>query len=286
MPDFATRLADGWKRALRHAPLALVPIVLAATDADKIRSVVAFDGVHLGFKLGAPVSVVTVWQFVSVPDTGARVGTGVPLELLPFAVVTVPALLVVQSALTAGYFGSLAAVVRGEEYDFAASVAAYFRPFLVLALIPFLLLLPLALGVVGAGFGGGVPAGALAVVLVAIPVVVALAYLFYATPYLVVLRDVGVVDAARGSYALALRGGPYLSYFLGFALFVLVVSPVATAVVVDVPLVGVPLGVVGGGALGLAANLTTMRFVADVDPESPSTEWESERDDREPVEDE
>ncbi|MFC6989636.1 hypothetical protein ACFQJD_14690 [Haloplanus sp. GCM10025708] len=253
----------------------LVPIVLAAMDANKIRSVLAFDGLHLGFKVGAPLSVVTVWQFVSVPKSGVSVDTGVPLELLPFAAVSVPVALVVQSALTAGYFGSVADVVRGQEYDFVANVAAYFRPFFVLTLLPFLALLPLALGVVGPGLSGGVPAGALAVVALGIPVFVALAYLFYATPYLVVLRDVGVVDAARGSYALALRGGPYLSYFLGFALFVLAVSPVATVVVVNVPLLGVPLGVVGGGVLGLAANLATARFVADVDPESASTAWES-----------
>jgi hypothetical protein len=277
MPDFVTRLTDGWRRALRHYPLALVPTVLGATNADKLQAVLAFDGVHLGVKLGSPLSVVTVWQFVSVPNTGVDVETGVPIEMLPVAFVTVPVVLLVQSALTAGYFGSVADVVRGDDYDFVANVVAYVRPFLLLTLVPFLLLLPLAVGMLGAGAGGGVPLGAV-VVVVAVLVFVVLAYLFYATPYLVVLRDVDVVTAARGSYSLAVRGGPYVAYALGFAGFVLAVSPVATALVVNVPVLGILLGVVGGGALGLAANVTTMRFVADVDPESPSTEWESATD--------
>jgi hypothetical protein len=88
------------------------------------------------------------------------------------------------------------------------------------------------------------------------------AYLFYPVPYLVVLRDTGLVAAARASYALAVGGGAYLSYTAGIALFVFVVSPVVTVVVVNAPVVGVPIGIVAGGVLGLAVNTATMRSPA------------------------
>ncbi|MFB6160181.1 MAG: hypothetical protein ABEJ61_03285 [Haloferacaceae archaeon] len=269
MPGFLARLADGWRRALEDLlPLALVPMLLAAANTNKVASVLTFDGVHVGFKVGAPVSVVTVWQFVSVPNEGVTVDAGVPVETLPLAVVTVPLLLLVQAGLTAGYFGSIAAGLRTGEYDFLGNVVEHFPAFLVLTAVPVLALLPLALGLFGLGAAGGLPAAGLLFAVALVGFVVA-AYLFYATPYLVVLRGTGVVAAARGSYELAVEGGAYFAYFVGFALFVLVVSPVASVVVVDVPVVGLPVGVIAGGVLGLAANVATTRFVADVDPASP-----------------
>ena len=130
-------------------------------------------------------------------------------------------------------------------------------------------MLPLALGVLGGiGLTGRPGAAALALLVPAAIFLLAAAYLFYGTPYLLVLRDTDLLDAARGSYSLATAGGPYLAYTAGFALFVLLVSPVATAVVVNVPAVGLPVGVLVGGVLGLAANFATMRFFADLDPAS------------------
>jgi hypothetical protein len=269
MPAFTTRLADGWQRALGMLPLALVPLAFALTDVGKIRSVVAFDGVHVGFRLGLPVSVVTPWQFVSVPQTGVNVDPGVPLDALPVAAVTVPLFLVVQAALTAGYFGAIADHLATGEYRFVDNAVTYFGPFLVLTALPVLLLLPFALGLFGLGVAGGGMGALLPFVVLSVPVVVAVAYLFFVTPYLVVLRETGLVDAARGSYALAVSGGPYLAYAAGVAGFVILFSPLATVLVVSVPLVGLPVVFLGGSVLGLALNVTTMRFVSDVDEAVP-----------------
>ncbi|WP_256546523.1 hypothetical protein [Halobellus inordinatus] len=269
MPSFTTRLSAGMERAREYPLLALVPVLLALLDTDKIVAIATFDGGHIGFKFGLPLSVVTIWQFVSVPNSSVTANTGLPIEMLPLAVVTVPVLLVVQAAATAGYFGSIRNALDRDAYDFSRNVRAYFVPFLVLTAVPFLAVLPLAVGVFGVGALAGNLSGA--VLLIVIPVLLVFlvaAYLFYATPYLLVLRDVGVVDAARASYALAVDGGPYVSYAVGFSLFVLVVSPFATAFVVNVPLLGIPVGILGGSILGLGANFATMRFVADLDPES------------------
>jgi hypothetical protein len=277
MPAFTTRLADGWQRALDALPLALVPLVLAVADVEKIRSVVAFDGFHVGFRLGLPVSVVTLWQFVSVPQSGVNVDAGVPLEALPLAVVTVPLFLVVQAGLAAGYFGAITEFLRSGEYRFVDNVREHFVSFLVLTALPVLVLLPVALGVFGLGAAGGRSMALLPVVVLGVPAFVLLSYLFYATPYLVVLRETGVLDAARGSYALAVAGGPYLAYAAGVALFVLVVSPLMTVLVVGVPFLGLPVGFLGGSVLGLALNVATMRFVSDVDDDSPTLgAWEDD----------
>ncbi|MBV0902116.1 hypothetical protein [Haloarcula salina] len=276
MPSFWTRLADGWERALDHLPLALVPLVLALVQTDKIGSVLAFDGVHIGLRLGIPASVVTVWQFVDPPSSGVTVTTGLPLSH-PFAATLVPAIVALEAALHAGYFGAIAAALVDRDRSFAASAGAYFGPFLVITALPYLVVVPVALGVFGLGSLDG---GAVVAVLVLLPVWLVASYLLWATPYLVVLRETGLVAAARGSYELAVDGGPYFAYTAGYAGFVLLVSPFVSVVVVSVPLVGLLVGLAGGSVLGLALNFVTMGFVADIDPESPSVgPWTEERGD-------
>jgi len=275
MPDFRHRIADGMARTGDRLRLALVPMLFALLDVSKIQSTLAFEGIQFGLRFGLPLSVVTVWQFVSVPSTGVSVNTGVPIRFLPFALVTVPALLVVQTALTAGYFGSVRNVLNGDPSQFVENSRRYFPPFLALTAIPYLAAVPAVLGTASAtGTLGGT---AVLFVLPALLVFLVAGYLFYATPYLVVLRDTGLVAAARQSYALAVQGGPYASYAIGFALFVFAVSPFATLVVVNIPFVGVLVGVLAGGYLGLGANLATMRFVADLDPgSSVEASWPSD----------
>jgi len=272
MPTLTVRLADGWKRAGDHMSLILVPILLAVMQTDSIRQVLTYDGVHVGIKFGVPASVVTIWQFVDPPSTGVSVNAGLPLSL-PFAVVVVPLVILLRAGLSAGYFGAIAARLVGRDDDFAANARTHFVPFLAVTVLPYLFIAPFALGAVGAGGVGGGGA-VLGVFVVLVPLMLAAGYLFWATPYLIVLRETGLLAAARGSYKLAVDGGAYLAYTVGYAGLVLLVSAVATAVVVNVPAVGLPIGIVGGGLLGLVLNITTMRFVADVDPQFPAAgEW-------------
>lgn len=270
MPPFTTRLADGWQRGLEFLPLALVPLLTAVFATEKVQRVAAFHGRHFGLRLGLPAGVVDLWQFVSVPNES--VGVGVPLpEALPLLVVMLPVAIVVRAGLAAGYFGSLETALETGRYDFAASVRGHFAPFLAYTLIPMVVVIPLGL----IGVGGNrqlVP-----IVLLLVPAFVVAGYLFYATPYLVVLRGADIWTALRASYQLAVDGGPYLRYAVGYAGFVLGVSLVATAVVVNLGLLGVAIGVVAGAPVGLACNAATMRFVADIDPRSPSLgDWDDD----------
>lgn len=265
MPSFTTRLEDGLQRALDRPALAAVPLVLALLNADALRAVLAFDGFHIGIRFGLPLSVLTVWTFVKPPGQGITVEPGVPVDSGPLVFAAIPVVVLVKAALAAGYFGSIGALLTTGGYDFSENVRAFFVPFLILTGLPVLALVPLAL----VGFASP------ALLILAIPVFLVLGYLFYATPYLVVLRDTGLVDAGRASYELATDGGPYLSYFLGFGLFVLLVSPIASAIVINVPILGIVVGLVAGAVLGLAGNLATMRFVAEIDPNGPAVDnWD------------
>lgn len=271
MPAFTTRLSRGWDRALEFLPLAVVPMATAVMATEKIERVVTFDGGHFGLKLGLPVGVVNIWQFVSLPNESVSVGLPLP-EALPLVVVVLPIAVIVQAALSAGYFGSLASALETGTFEFGASVRRHFVPFLVYTIVPMAVVAPVA------GLGLASSRLALPLILLLVVTFIVAAYLFYATPYLVVLRGDDIVPALQASYDLATEGGPYLRYALGYAGFVLALSVVATAVVVNLGLVGVAVGVVAGAPVGLACNAATMRFVADIDPESPSLgEWAGER---------
>lgn len=263
MPPFTTRLAEGWRWGLEHLPLALVPLVTALLATEKVQRIAGFRGRHLELRLGLPAGVVDLWQFVGVPNEPVGVGVPVP-EALPLLVVVLPVAVIVQAALAAGYFGSLAAALESDTYDFAANVRRYFVPFLGYTVIPIVVVAPIAV----LGLAGGRLLEPL--VLLLVPVFIVAAYLFYATPYLVVLRGDGLVSALEESYRMAMDGGPYLRYAAGYAGFVLAVSLIATAVVVNLGLFGVAVGALAGAPVGLACNAATMRFIADIDPESPT----------------
>ena len=275
MPSFTERLTAGWARAGEMTALAAVPFVLSLTNVDALTAIVAHDGFHIGFKATLPISVVTVWAFVDPPTTGVSVTSGLPATA-PYALVAIPAVALVHAVLSAGYFGSMGAAVVGRERSFADCVRSHLRPFLVLVFLPYLLFVPLAGGALGLG---AIDGALVALLFLVFPVLVVLGYLFYAAPYLVALRDTDAVTALRASYDLAVEGGPYFRYALGFAGFVLLLSPVMSLVVVNVPGVGLLAGIAAGSYLGLVANVTTMRFVADIDPATtPAREWDADAD--------
>ncbi|MFB6361228.1 MAG: hypothetical protein ABEH59_07880 [Halobacteriales archaeon] len=273
MPTFTTRISDGWERALRELPLAAVPLFLTVLNTDKISRILAFDGNHFGLRLGLPAGVVNLWQFVSIPNESVSIGIGTP-ESTPLAVVLIPGFLVLKAGLAAGYFGSVRRTLETDRIDFFGSAREHFLPFLFYTLIPFLVILPLYVVREGGGINAVGPA-----VIVLIPIVIIAAYLFYATPYLVVLRETDLLSALRGSYDLAVTGGPYFRYALGFAGLVLLLSIPMTAVVVNLRLIGIVLGLVVTAPVGLACNIATMRFIADIDSESPTLQsWPQSED--------
>lgn len=248
------RLRNGWRWISDLTPLLFVPIVTAFLSIDNISKVLAFHGRNVGVKLfGLPTNVVDIWTFVNVPNTTE---SGVHLATPIWAIALVA---VVQSALLAGYLGSIRDALATGSYRFGESVRRYFVPLLLYSLAVFALSLGLLLAFLNLAF-----------VVVVVVVLLAIKYLFYATPYVLVLRECDLAEAARVSYGLAVGGGAYARYAVVFSLFATAVSVLGTLVVVNLGLAGIVVGAVAAAPLGLALNVATMRFVADIDPGSPT----------------
>ena len=249
--SFTARFGAGWERASDHLPLAAVPVVSSVLNVDAIRRVAAFEGGHFGVKFPFPTTVADLWTFVSLPNQGPGVHISSALWLFL-------ALLVVQSALVAGYLGSVADLLRADEYDFVGNVRRYFLPVLgwqALISTP-------TFALVGLGLAAG------PLVLLAIPLYFVAAYCFYATPYLLVVEGAGLAAALSRSLDWALSGGPYFSFALGYLVFGAVVSAVVTPVVVNLGAVGVVVGAALTAPVALALAFATTEFVADLAAEN------------------
>jgi hypothetical protein len=160
---------------------------------------------------------------------------------------------VLTALLGAGYLGSIRRELSGVNRAFADDVRTYFGPVLGFELITLALVL-----------------AALAAALVALPLVLvvllalfAFAYLFYATPYLVVVRGVDLPTALRRSYGYATSSREYASFFVQYLLAVAVVPVVATPVfTTSVP--GAALGTLVLAPVAVLFDTATTLFVRNL----------------------
>lgn len=244
---FSARLETGWKRATEYPELALVPVLSSLLSPDNVRRVLEFRGGHFGLSLRFPVALADLWTFVSLPSQGPGIHVSPTLPL-------VPVLILVQTALVAGLLSSVHEVLETGEYDFAGSVRRYFVRILLFEVLVWALgLATFAIGVAG-----------LSLVLLAIPAFFVLSYLFYATPYLLVVADLNLGDALARSYEWAVAGGSYFSFAIGYLLVVAAASIFGTAVVVNLGAVGILVGTIVSAPVALALTFATTEFVADM----------------------
>lgn len=257
MPSITARLRDAASRLSARDLWAysLVPLVLAALNGTKIRDVLTspYD-FHVGFSFGVPLPVTDVWAFVSTP-TGGGVQVGPTATTL--AIGTLAVGLVLQGLLLSGYLGGLVRRLRGNEGGLRDDVGRYFLRLFGFSLVILGLFLPPALFTLAG-------AALWPLVLIWLLLFLAVGYCCYAAPYLVVLHDVSLGRALSRSVSLALSGGAYFRYAVGYALLVLVVSIPTTLVVVNVPLLGIVVGVVAMAPVGLVFDTATLLFVADL----------------------
>lgn len=246
VPSFSEYLERGRAVLDHHPSLAVVPLLAAFLHVDNVRKVLAEPDVHFGVTFRLPTSIATFWTFASVPTLDSGFYVSPTLWLAPLFVV-------VESALAAGYLGSIHDAVETGRYEFGRNTKRYFPRFAGYTL---LLWLALALAV-------PVALVSPALVLLLVPVWLVLAYFFYATPYLFVAADLGVVDALRRSYELSQETDSYGRFALRYLLFVAAASIVGT-LFVNLKLVGVVLGAVLAAPLALTLNAATMAFVTDL----------------------
>ncbi|ELZ02960.1 hypothetical protein C482_04866 [Natrialba chahannaoensis JCM 10990] len=270
----------------------LVPLALSLVELGKVaRTMAPQNGFTISAKFPLPNPLLDLWAFIDAPDaettgassavhpgagTGTATGHGpagadVTIET-PFETVVVPpeigelsllgiigGLLVVYaliaSVIAAGYIGGLDRRLRGEPVAIAALVKQYTPPFFVYHLLvfgAFLLAIPLMLV-------------SPALVLLAIPVIFVLAYLFYATPFLLVVADTPVIEAFRQSARHALAGGPYFKFALWHVVVGLIVSIPLSLFVSTVPVIGFGLALIVGVPLSFVLTAATVSFCQELD---------------------
>ncbi len=257
MPSFGSRLSDGVDRLSEHGlwQYALVPLLLAALNGRQVRNVLGSQyDFHVGISFGIPIPVTDAWAFVSTPTPSGGLQVG-PTALAGIALFAIA--IVLQGLLLAGYLGGLSRGVRGEAPEFVAAVGNYWLSFLGFAVVLLTMFLPPALLALG-------PIALRGLLVLWLLVFVVGGYLLYAAPYLIVLHDVSLRRALGWSVSLATDGGAYLRFAAAYAVSVLLVSVPATLVVVNVPIIGVPLGVVGLAPVGLVFDTATLVFVGDL----------------------
>lgn len=247
MVRFSEAIEDALDRTGELYPLVAVPFLSTFARVDNVRRVL--DSGPRGFELhfAFPAPIVDLWSFLDASPTGAGLHVSPLVYLLPVFVL-------VQSALASGYLGSVHEALQGRQYGFTRNVRRYVRPFVVwysLVVLSTILAALMALA-----WGG--PA--------VVPVVVlgfGLGFLFYATPYLFVTNDLGVIESLSLNVELALNRREYLRFGLAYFLLTGAIS-VLGAVIVDGTLLGIVLAAVALAPVGLILNVATMRFVDDL----------------------
>jgi len=244
---FLDRLGAAWPRISRHLELALVPALTSLLAIENVDRVVGAEGFTIGATFRFPAPIIDLWTFVSLP---ARQTGG--LYVSPFLAV-LPLLLVVEGVLAAGYLGSVEAALRTGSYGFFASVRRYGVRIVVYTFL----------------WNAGVfLLGVLAVInplfiLVGILLFLWLSYRLYATPYLIVIRDLPLGVALERSWQWGRQGGEYFSFGVGYLLTVAAISIGATFFVTTTGVVGVIVGILVAAPLGLALTAAAMAFVRE-----------------------
>ncbi|WP_143067726.1 hypothetical protein [Natrinema salifodinae] len=158
----------------------------------------------------------------------------------------------VAGVLAAGYVGGIDRRLRDEPASIPSCIAAYAPRFILYNLLvfgAFLLTIP-------------VLAVAPALLLLAIPIVAVVSYVFYPAPFLFVVDDAGVVEAFCRSVRLTTSGGPVLSFAL-WHVGATVVASVVLSLFVSAGGAGILLALVGTAPFVLVLTAATVSFLRD-----------------------
>lgn len=206
--------------------LALVPVVGSLLSLSKVSRALATSGGG-GMTFPFPTGLPTLWTYVALPSGPA----GVPLDGPRSLVVAVPLLLLgllFTSVLEAALLDSLVRRLDDRPIDVAESARRFaprmvgvnlVRLSVVLVAVPFLVVPPLALGVV-----------------------VVLSYLVYGLPFELVVRDVALGTALGSTVDRALDGGDYAKFGMAHLLLGGISSLFLTGLVRNAGVVGIVLG--------------------------------------------
>lgn len=260
MVQFGALLSSAGRRLDRLLLLAVVPFLVGLASPGNFARIAAdTSDFRLGVSFGFPSAVATSWDFVSLPNPGSGFTVYPPGMSAPQGVALVLGSAVLTGVLAALYLGALQQDLLGDGEGAGDS----FRH--VPALVAFELLVTVVVLVLFA-----LAMVSLALVIPGLVVALYLAFRFYPTPYLVVLRDLSLGAALRSSRRLSARGGDYTGFFVKYLLAVALVSLVATPLFTT----SVAGAVAGTGLLApvcVLFNAATMLFLADATDREETT---------------
>jgi hypothetical protein len=244
-----------FSRTVDHAgrvwPLAVVPLVVTLLDWARLQTLLANTDRVFSVTFGVPRPVSSLWSFVNAQPEGFS--TGAPgVDSVAVFVVALLASAVVSGVLAAGYLSSMNAALDG-RFDFLAAVRQYARPLVGYALLE----AGVGLALVAAGIG------ATPLFLLVGVALFVLAYLFFTTPYLVVVEDRGLAPALRHAFELATNDGRVLAFFLGYVVVSAILSVPISWIAFNTPPLGVAVAVLVSAPLALLLNVATLLFVRD-----------------------
>lgn len=257
------------EHAVRVWPLLFVPVVATLLDVGRLRTllrtsapapssgesvevVVTEPDRVFSVTFGVPRPVSTLWSFVNAQPNG--LSTGAPgFDSVAVFVLALLVSAVVSGLLAAGYLGSIDAALDG-RFGFLEAVRSYGRPLVGFSLLEAGVgLLLIALGLV-----------AFPLVVVVVVALFVLAYLFFATPYLVVVEDTGLAPALRHAFELTTNDGRMLVFFGGYLIVSALLSVPISALAFAAEPFGLALAILVSGPVALLLNVATLLFVRDV----------------------
>lgn len=268
MARFRDFLEKGWEYAKQVIILWLIPLVATFLSIGNILTVMQFYGLHVGVKLSFPVAIIDLWNFVSTPSSegGAPTSLAPTSNIISFAVYSI-ALILIQSALAAGYLGSLSEYVDEEEFHFTENGGNYLREFLLYYLLLWVLFhlesllafFPLYLGASSIPF------------FLLIPFVLFVSYLLYGIPFLIVTTDQGFSYCLNRSIYLAVNEAwgkkGYCQYGLKYLGFTALISVPMTILTVNLNILGIIFGGLLVMPLALTLNTGTLLFFKELHEE-------------------
>lgn len=251
-------LSDAASLAGRVAPLALVPLAASLARWNDVVALAGRQDSHVGVKFDLPNPLADLWTFVDAPGPGRYglyVDAPVALDagLGVDALATAAAFALGSGLLMAGFVGSIDQFDRRGRYDFLRNVRAYGVRMVGFQAVVFAVLLLLARAAVVRP----------AALVVGIVVGFVAWFLFFPTPYLVVLEDRPLLEAFRESVRLTTGGVEPLRFVVVYGLVVVAGSLPASAIA-NAGLPGVLAAAALASGVGLVLTAYTVLFVREL----------------------
>lgn len=234
--------------------LSIVNIILSLLDFEAINRALSFRGIHIGFKFHLPTIIVRLWDLVSLPGGQGYSATTqlVPVEGMPMILVILFMLLLMLLTSIVAYIYLRIIVVKaiGREVplNYIRIIDLFLFQLLIMALM--LLIVPIAFA--------NIATGILFFILMLI-----IYYFIYATPFIIVIHDKGVMEALKQSISLAMRG-EYLGFTLIYIVVTLILSPMYTILVVDGKIAGLIISLPLAGITGLWLTTATTLMIIEL----------------------